>query len=60
MTPKELLYLEDSLSMEQQLQTKCTDYASKIQDTALKSTLTQLATQHEQHFNSLLTQLNKQ
>jgi rubrerythrin len=60
LTPKELLYLEDSLSMEQQLQTKCNDYASKIQDTTLKNALTQLATQHEQHYNCLLSQLNKQ
>ena len=57
MTPKELLYLEDTLSMEQQLCTKCNDYASKVLDTALKNTLTQLASQHMGHFNCLMSQL---
>ncbi len=57
MTPKELLYLEDSLGMEEQLQTKCNDYASKVQDESLKNTLTQLASQHQQHYNCLLSKL---
>ncbi len=59
MTPKELLYLEDTLGMEEQLQTKCNDYASKIQDTSLKNILHELACQHKQHYNNLVTQLNK-
>jgi hypothetical protein len=58
MTPKELLYLEDSLGMEQQLQTKCMDYSSKIQNPGLKTMLSQLASQHQTHFNSLMNQLN--
>ena len=43
MTPKELMYLEDSLGMEQQLQTKCNDYASKVQDESLRNALLQFA-----------------
>ncbi len=59
MTPKELMYLEDSLSMEEQLQTKCNDYASKVQDENLKNTLLHFANQHQQHYNCLLSQLNQ-
>jgi hypothetical protein len=58
MTPKELLYLEDSLGMEQQLQIKCHDYSGKIQDSALKGMLGQLAQDHQKHFSSLMGQLN--
>lgn len=58
MTEKELLYLEDSLGMEEQLQTKCNDYASKMQDESLKDKLYQFANQHKQHYDCLLSQLN--
>jgi len=57
MTPKELMYLQDSLGMEQQLQTKCTDYASKMQDPNLKNVLTRLAGEHQSHFSSLMNHL---
>lgn len=46
--------------MEQQLATKCTDYASRVTDAQLKNTLTNFANQHQQHYNSLLAQLSKQ
>jgi len=59
MTPKELLYLEDSLGMEQQLQIKCNDYSSKVQSPALKTMLTQLSQEHSQHFQHLMSQLNE-
>ena len=59
MTPKELLYLEDSLGMEQQLQIKCNDYSSKMQSPALKTMLTQLSQEHEQHFQNLMCQLDE-
>ena len=58
MTPKELMYLEDSLGMEQQLQTKCNDYASKVQDESLRTALSNYASQHGQHFICLMKQLN--
>ena len=57
MTPKELMYLQDSLGMEQQLQTKCTDYTGKIQDPHLKTVLSQLAQDHQSHFNNLMNHL---
>ena len=57
MTPKELLYLEDSLGMERQLQTKCMDYASKVQNPQLKNMLSGLAEQHQTHFNELMGHL---
>lgn len=57
MTPKELLYLEDSLGMEQQLQIKCMDYASKIQNPGLKNLLSGLVQEHQTHFNSLISQM---
>ncbi len=59
MTPKELMYLEDSLGMEMQLETKCNDYASKVQDQTLKTALMQYASEHKKHYNCLLTQLNQ-
>ena len=59
MTPKELLYVEDSLNMESQLATKCNDYSTKVQDQNLKKTLTDLANQHTQHYNMLLSNLGK-
>lgn len=59
MTPKELMYMEDALGMEQQLETKCNDYASKVQDQNLQNTLRQLATQHQKHYTCLLNQLNQ-
>lgn len=58
MTPKELLYLEDAIGMEQQMQTKCNDYLNKIQDQELKTMLQQLAQDHQKHFSSLIGQLN--
>ena len=58
MTPKELLYLEDSLGMEQQLQIKCTDYSSKIQNPGLKNMCSQLSQQHHNHFDQLMKHLN--
>jgi len=51
MSPKELSYIEDALSHEKHMQTKCTDYANQIQDVELKSYVTQLAGIHQQAFN---------
>jgi len=58
MTPKELLYLEDSLGMEQQLQIKCADYSGKIQNPGLKNMCSQMAQQHRTHFDHLMNHLN--
>ncbi|MDR0914960.1 MAG: hypothetical protein LBM65_07385 [Oscillospiraceae bacterium] len=58
MTPKELLYLEDSLGMEQQLQAKCNEYSTLLQDTNLKSMVSNLGKEHQAHFNNLMAQFN--
>lgn len=50
---KELSFLKDALSEEQQIVTKCNDYASKVQCPELKDFLTQLASAHQQNFNQL-------
>lgn len=50
MSPKELSYIEDALSHEKHMKTKCTDYANQIQDAELKSYVNQLATTHQQVF----------
>ncbi|MDR0821470.1 MAG: hypothetical protein LBN40_03260 [Oscillospiraceae bacterium] len=57
MTPKELLYLEDALGMEQQLLVKCSDYGAKMQSPQLKTLLSQLSQTHRRHFDSLIGQL---
>ncbi len=58
MTPKELMYLEDSMGMEQQLQIKCNDYAAKIGDAQLQNMLSQLAKEHQKRFSCLMNELN--
>jgi len=58
MTPKELLYVEDCLGVEQQLQIKCSDYSAKVQDPQLKGMLTQMAQKHQQRYTSIMNQLN--
>ena len=58
MTTKELLYLEESLGMEQQLETKCNDYAGRMQDPHLKELLQQLAQKHQMHYMNLMNQLH--
>ena len=50
MSTKELLYLEDALAHEQQLKTKCQDYAPKMQDADLKAFVEQLVTKHDELF----------
>jgi len=50
MSPKELSYIEDALNHEKHMKTKCTDYASKIQDPELKTFVNQLITDHQQMF----------
>jgi len=56
MTPKELLYLEDALGMEQQLKVKCADYAGKVQCPELRNMITDLTRTHQKHFDDLMGQ----
>ncbi len=59
MTPKELLYLEDCLGAEQELQIKCSDYANRVQDQQLKDLLNQLSSCHQKHFGKLYQELSQ-
>lgn len=58
MSPKELLYLEDALSHEQQLKKSCSDFANQIQDPELKSFLQTLSSRHQESFSRFLSVLN--
>ena len=51
MSPKELSYIQDALSHEKHMKTKCTDYANKIQDAELRTFVNQLVTTQQQLFN---------
>jgi hypothetical protein len=51
MSPKELSYIQDALSHEKHMKTKCADYANQIQDAELKSFINQLVNTHQQMFD---------
>jgi hypothetical protein len=50
MTPKELLYIEDVLGNEKQLQTSCTNLASQVQDAKLRMLLQDISDKHRDCF----------
>ena len=54
---KELTSIEDQLSMEQLLVKKYTSFANTTGDRQIKEKCQQIATQHQQHFNTLMTYL---
>jgi hypothetical protein len=60
MSPKELLYIQDILSHEKHMQTKCTESANQIQDAELKGFVQDLATKHQQCFGQFYQLLNQQ
>lgn len=51
MSPKELLYIEDTLGHEQQMKTSCADFSSQIQDPELKNFVQDLCSKHQETFN---------
>lgn len=51
MTPKELLYVEDALGHEQQMQQSCRDFAAELQDDELKTFVSGLVKRHRQTFD---------
>lgn len=51
MSPKELLYIQDTLSHQKHIQIKCRDYANQIQDVELKSYVNQLGDVHQRIFH---------
>ena len=50
MSPKELMYIEDTLGHQAQIKTTCTDSATQLQDAELKSFVTELAQKHGESF----------
>lgn len=57
MTQKELLYLEDLLSAEEQANKVCSDFAQKVQDQQFKDHINALAAAHKQNINKLYAML---
>ena len=51
MSPKELLYIEDTLGHETQMKATCTDFSSKLEDADLKNFVTQIAQKKNECFN---------
>ncbi len=51
MSPKELLYIEDTLGHEKQIKCTCTDSACNLEDEALKSFVTEIGEKHADCFN---------
>ena len=58
MSPKELLYIEDALGHEKQMQTSCSDFATQIQDPELKSFIQELCNKHQESFSRFYGLLN--
>ena len=52
MTAKELLYVEDALGHEKYFQQKCTETAAQPTDSDLKTCVEQMASRHQQLFQS--------
>ena len=57
MSPKELLYIEDVLSHEQQAQKLLTNFANQLQDPQLKSFVQDLASKKQQCYNKFYSLL---
>ena len=51
MSPKELLYIEDILGHEKQIDATCTDTATKLTDNDLKSLVNEVGKKHKTEFN---------
>lgn len=58
LTTKELAMLEDQLTKEQNLIKKYNMYASMATDQQIKAQFQNNATKHQNHYNSLLSQLS--
>lgn len=53
MSPKELLYIEDTLGHEKQMGAVCNDAVSNLEDEELKNFVTKISQRHTQCFNSI-------
>lgn len=58
MTPKELLYIEDVLGHQKQMQTVCSTFSSQLQESDLKNLVTSLAEKHSQAYGCFYNLLN--
>lgn len=59
-TQREFLWLDDLLHHEELEVKHCLDAAQRCSDPQLKQLLTSLAQRHQQHFDQLLSHLNRQ
>ena len=57
MSPKELLYVEDALGHEKQMQDICCNYASQLKDTELKNFVQGLSDRCGDDFNKIYSLL---
>lgn len=53
MSPKELLYIDDALSHEEQMKKCCADFASQLQDPNLQNFVNKMAESHKENFCKL-------
>ena len=51
MSPKELLYIEDTLGHEKQIKTTCQESATNLSDAALKDFVLSVGQKHSECFN---------
>jgi len=57
MSPKELMYIEDALGHEKQMQTLCRTLSDSLSDSELKSFVTSLENKHKTSYDSLYSLL---
>ena len=60
MSPKELLYIEDTLGHQKQIKATCDAATNQLQDAELKSFVKQIAEKHTQSFNKFYGLLGQQ
>ncbi len=53
MSPKELLYIEDTLSHEKQIKDLCTNAQNQLQDAELKNFVQSISTKLSTNFNRI-------
>ena len=58
MSPKELLYIEDSLGHCQQIKTLCAESANTVTDTELKNLISSIAGKQNENFSRFFGLLN--
>ena len=58
MSPKELLYIDDVLGHETNMKVACADFAGKLENSELKSFVSEISQKHAQCFNKFYGLLN--